>query len=404
MKFLESLWAIVQSLGVWFLFGLLIAALMHAYVPAKIFKKWLGKNSFIDVVKAAFIGVPMPLCSCGVVPTVIALKKKGASNSACLSFLISTPQTGVDSLLVSASFLSWPFAIFKLASAFIIGIFGGGVHQLLSSNLEEQAAASETELQQHSKQSLLKGLWDFAINDLFYNLWRWMVAGIVAATLISTFVSDDFLGSSIFADPLYGSIAALFLSIPLYVCATSSVPIAAVLIAKGMSPAVAIVFLIAGPATNIATIGLIYKSFGKMFTTVYLASVSIGSVLSALFFSSVINLQLPGKSHTHTSGNDLEFLGAILFSLIILSFLYQDIKKAISSRVAKETETITIRIEGMTCQGCVNKIRMALIDAKLAKGITGDPKEKTLRISGSELNLTEIKKLVELAGFSFSED
>lgn len=132
MKFLESLWAIVQSLGVWFLFGLLIAALMHAYVPAKIFKKWLGKNSFINVVKAAFIGVPMPLSSCGVVPTVIALKKKGASNSACLSFLISTPQTGVDSLLVSASFLSWPFAIFKLASAFIIGIFGNGVSGCIS--------------------------------------------------------------------------------------------------------------------------------------------------------------------------------------------------------------------------------------------------------------------------------
>jgi len=209
LDFSNNLWTVTESLGIWFLLGLLIAALMHGFVPASLFKRWLGKNSFFNVVKAAFIGVPMPLCSCGVVPTVIALKKKGASNSSCLSFLISTPQTGVDSLLVSASFLSWPFAIFKLISAFIIGILGGGIHHILhKKHTAHLIDDTPTEEIPHHRASL-KELYDFAINDLFYNLWRWMLAGIVAAALISTFLSADFMANSLFADPLYGSIAPL---------------------------------------------------------------------------------------------------------------------------------------------------------------------------------------------------
>ena len=131
MEFINNLWGVIEALGMWFLLGLVVAALLHGFVPARLFQRWLGKNSFLNVVKAAFIGVPMPLCSCGVVPTVIGLRKKGASKSSCLSFLVSTPQTGVDSLMVSASFLSWPFAVFKLVSAFVIGIVGGGIHMLL---------------------------------------------------------------------------------------------------------------------------------------------------------------------------------------------------------------------------------------------------------------------------------
>jgi uncharacterized membrane protein YraQ (UPF0718 family)/copper chaperone CopZ len=359
------------------------------------------------VVKAAFIGVPMPLCSCGVVPTVIALKKKGASHSSCLSFLVSTPQTGVDSLLVSASFLSWPFALFKLVSAFVIGILGGVIHLILqrkhAKTKRSNNALPDSESSTSHPRPGLKALYDFAINDLFYNLWRWMFAGIVVAALISTFVSDELLSQSFFADPVYGSIAALFLSIPLYVCATSSVPIAAALVLKGMSPAVAIVFLIAGPATNIATIGLIYKSFGKLFTGVYLASVSIGSIVCAIFFGSVITIHLPDVAHHHGGSNGLEFAGAVLFSLMLVSFFYKDLKAWIVSKRAPATESVTFFVDGMSCQGCVGKIRHSILDQKLGVQVTGDTEAKTLTVAGSRLEQEKIITAIVQCGFTMRE-
>jgi len=400
LDFLTNLWAVTESLGVWFLFGLLIAALLHGFVPASLFKRWLGKNSFFNVIKAAFIGVPMPLCSCGVVPTVIALKKKGASNSSCLSFLVSTPQTGVDSLLVSASFLSWPFAIFKLVSAFAIGIIGGGIHHILQKKHAPQTISDNEDIETPHLRPSFKELYDFAVNDLFYNLWKWMLAGIVAAALISTFVSADFLGNSLFADPLYGSLAALFLSIPLYVCATSSVPIAAALVLKGMSPAVAIVFLIAGPATNIATIGLIYKSFGKLFTGVYLASVSIGSIICAVFFSSVITINLPGTAHHHGGSNLLELTGAVLFSLIIASFAFRDFKNWLIAKRSSADSSITLNVDGMSCQGCVGKIRKAIIDGGLGTVVTGDTEAKTLTVAGNDLDQEKLTTVITKNGFT----
>ncbi len=407
MEFIDNLWGVVEALGMWFLIGLIVAALLYGFVPARLFQRWLGKNSFGNVVKAAFIGVPMPLCSCGVVPTVIALRKKGASRSSCLSFLVSTPQTGVDSLMVSASFLSWPFAIFKLVSAFVIGIVGGGVHLLLEKKEPEDLAVSDAQVpaeEEKNARPSWRELYDFAVNDLFYNLWRWMLAGIVAAALISTFVSADFMAGSLFADPLYGSLAALLLSIPLYVCATSSVPIAAALVMKGMSPAVAIVFLIAGPATNIATIGLIYKSFGKLFTIVYLAAVSIGSVVCAMFFSSVISLKLPGAVHQHAGGsNALVLAGAIIFSLFMLSFMLRDAKTYLLSKSSRPKTSITLKVEGMSCQGCVGKIRKAILDQKLASLVNGEPAVGSLTISGGDLDVDKLTATIRNCGFKVAD-
>ena len=398
MVFLENLWSVTQSLGIWFIFGLFIAGLMHLYIPEQLFKKWLGKSSFTNVIKAAFIGVPMPLCSCGVVPTVITLRKKGASRSSCLSFLISTPQTGVDSLLVSASFLSWPFAVFKLVSAFIIGILGGGIHQLVETANDKEQEIDISELSEPPQKKSLSELYNFAVNELFYNIWRWMITGIIAAALISTLVSDDFLSNSYFSDPLYGSLAALIVSIPLYICATSSVPIAAALVAKGMSPAIAIVFLIAGPATNIATIGLIYKSFGKLFTTIYLLSVSVGSVVCALLFSSVISVNIPDLIHHHSS-SPLETLGGFVFASFLVFFLIKDIKIYLQSKQVAGTESLVFNVSGVTCQGCVNKVRTAIITKQLAISVSGDPEANTITVVGKELDQHKLEQTIINIGY-----
>ncbi|NQZ57742.1 MAG: permease [Lentisphaeraceae bacterium] len=397
--FAENLWAIIEALGMWFLLGLFIAALMHVFVPHSFFKRWLGKSSIGNVVKAAFIGVPMPLCSCGVVPTVIAMKKKGASDSSCLSFLVSTPQTGVDSVLVSASFLSWPFAIFKLLSAFVIGIAGGALHCFFI----KETVSEEDDLEDKvngKPVNKLKAIYDFAYNELFYTLWRWMLAGIIISALLSTYISADYLNETLFADAFYGSIAALFLSIPMYICATSSVPIAAVLVAKGMSPAVAIVFLIAGPATNIATLGLIYKAFGKSFTAIYLLVVSLGSLICAWCFESVISTSITGHlSHHHHEGALLEYIFAIIFSIALCSFLIRDIRSFILSLSTKSLPELQMNVYGMSCQGCVRKIRNYVVENELADDMNGDPQGNSVTFLGRKLNAAKLRDAVLSCGF-----
>lgn len=176
-------------------------------------------------------------------------------------------------------------------------------------------------------------------------------------------------------------------------------PIAAALVLKGMSPAVAIVFLIAGPATNIATIGLIYKSFGKLFTTVYLASVSIGSIICAVFFGSVITIHLPDTVHHHGGANMIELIGAVIFSLLLLSFAYRDIKSYITAKRSSGGESITLSVDGMSCQGCVGKLRKAITEQSPGTSVTGDPDANTLTVTGEKLDQKILKSTITECGF-----
>lgn len=277
-----------------------LSGLLHVLLPKEFIRKRFRGPS--GVVSAVTLGIPLPLCSCGVIPAGIGLKNEGASDGAAVGFLISTPQTGVDSILVSASFFGWPFAIFKMVAALVTGVFGGLLADRgVPPDETEQESPASTESTNKSKH------WTEAFThaiDILRSIWIWLVIGIVVSAVIETWVPQSWIVSVNQLGLFPSMLLVLLVSVPLYVCATASVPIAAALVAAGLPPAAALVFLMAGPATNVTTMGAIYGRFGPRTLAIYILSIVGGSMLFASFFdwvitSSVSNSALHAHDHTH---------------------------------------------------------------------------------------------------------
>ncbi len=297
--YLEANWEILLELAPWLLLGTVIAAVLHVVLPRDLIRKQL--RGYGGVGKAVLFGVPMPLCSCGVIPAGLGLKKDGASDGASVGFLISTPQTGVDSILVSASFLGWPFALFKVASAAVTGLVGGWWAEAIGG---EEEAEPEAVLDDRpgTRRGAAAEMLEHGL-DILRSIWRWLVGGVLISAAIDVFVPDSALAGLGSIGALGAGLAALAVSLPLYVCATASVPIAASLVGAGMPAGAALVFLMAGPATNVATIGAIAKTLGRRMLVVYLATIVVGSLALSLVFDWVIGDEAAraALSHEHAA-------------------------------------------------------------------------------------------------------
>lgn len=334
MNLLNNFWQLFLLSAPWLMLGLLIAGLLNVYLPANFLNKHLGKEGFWTTVKAALIGAPMPLCSCGVIPAAIGLRRAGASKSATTAFLVSTPETGVDSVSVSYVLLGPFMAVIRpiaaICSAIVAGVLVGrdaDKQQAKPSEVEIKASCcdakpaepaepavkascctrkpAESEVKasccdtkplepqssasccDQSKTSPLsqwqkmKQAVSFSCNKLLSDTMVWLVVGLFFAALVQTYVPESFLtqwGSGIFA-----MLAVILISIPMYICATASTPIAAGLLLSGVSPGAVLVFMLAGPATNIATLGVVANELGKRAVAAYL----IGVIGVALIFGFV---------------------------------------------------------------------------------------------------------------------
>ncbi len=262
---------------------------MKVFLPANLMSKYLGKSSFSSVLNATIFGIPLPLCSCGVLPAGISLHKNGASKGASVSFLVSTPQTGVDSILVTWSMLGLPFAIIRPIAALLTGITGG----LLTNKIEKEKVKPpdpEPLVQSKTQRLSVKEIFRYAFVEMLNDIAKWLIIGLLIAAFIEVLIPDNFF-SEFQISGILGMLIILVASIPLYVCATSSVPIAAVLLLKGISPGALLVFLMAGPATNAAAITVIGQNMGKKTVAIYLSVLIAGSLL----FGLLIDYLLPGN-------------------------------------------------------------------------------------------------------------
>ncbi len=275
------------------LFGFFVAGALSVLVSQQLVEKHLGGAGIWPLLKASIFGVPLPLCSCGVIPVSMSLHKHGASKGATIAFLLSTPQTGIDSIFVTLSLLGPVFAIFRPVAAFVTGIVGGALVDVFSrrQQVNQPAPAKCTDESRPSEgldeccggaknRKIARGL-KYAFFTLPQDIGRAMLAGLIIAAFISALVPDDFfaekLGTGIFA-----MVIMMFLGIPVYVCATASVPVAAALIMKGLTPGAALVFLMTGPATNAASFATIWKTLGKATAIIYLATVAGCALLSSI--------------------------------------------------------------------------------------------------------------------------
>ncbi len=278
MQLFNSLLFMLNEMSPYILLGFLIAGIMHAFIPQRTFARHLSGTGLPAVFKAAMIGVPLPLCSCGVLPTAVAMRRNGASRAASTSFLISTPQTGVDSIAATWSLLGPAFAVVRPVAALVTALFGGMVVGRSENEPQPASVTTGGECSLEARRgffSKAKEALQYGFIDLVGGIGRWLVSGLIVAAVITVYVPDDFfavLGST----PILSMLVALLIAVPMYVCATGSIPIALSLIMKGLSPGTAFVLLMAGPAANFASFTLISKEMGSKSAALYLFSIVAG--------------------------------------------------------------------------------------------------------------------------------
>lgn len=402
MKLIETLFSIINTMSIYLLFGFLIAGVLHVFVPQKIFVKYLSNNNFMSVFYSALFGIPLPLCSCGVIPTAMSLYKDGASKGAVVSFLIATPQTGIDSIIATYSLLGLPFAILRPIAAFVTALAAGNIANLFvkENSIKKEIVHSclvKTKLKFSDK---IKSVFKYSFVEMMHDIGKTLLIGLIIAGFISYFVPDNFF--EIFKDnTLLSMILILFIAIPMYVCATGSIPIAVALMLKGMSPGTAFVLLIAGPAANFASILVIGKVLGKKTLVIYLLIISFGAILFGLFIDYVLPVQwfdisyFISNTHHHSLVHNILKITSTIFllSCIIYVLLFHKEKHL-------ENNFNVYKIDGMRCNKCKANIEKVISNIKGVSSVNVDLSKGVAEVSGTVME-QEIEKAVSSIGFKF---
>jgi uncharacterized protein len=364
------------------LLGSLMAGILHWILPAGWIHKHLRGPS--GVLKAVILGIPLPLCSCGVIPTGLGLRKQGADLGSSVGFLVSTPQTGIDSIIVSAGMLGWPFAWVKVLAALVSGLFGGWwTHFWIKETVTLKD--DSVDFHQHHSHSAWRVIITHALSIL-EPIWGWIFFGIILSASIQSFLPAHLLIDLQQEHSFWVLPIVLLFSLPLYVCATASVPIAAALVSKGLSLGAALVFLMAGPASNAATIGAIYKALGGRVLFIYLSTLVIGSFSFAILATPWLEGQFPLEIKAHDMEHSyLEILSVIICMSLFTYFAYQQVQSWLIKYKGKKTQktdfaSMTYMIEGMSCGGCVRKLEKTLSTIKGIESftVTRDPDQVEL--------------------------
>ena len=343
---MQEVFTLINEMSPYLLLGFLLAGLMHAFIPGMVYSRYLSGHGFRSVLYGALFGIPLPLCSCGVIPTAMSLRKEGASKGATVSFLIATPETGVDSIIATYSLLGLPFALIRPIAACCNALMGG----LLVNSLdptpalpreggtsccchhEGQLGVAEVKGQrsplnvQCSMFNKLKEALQFGFVEMMGDIGKWLVIGLIIAGFITVFVPDSFF--TIFkGSTLMSMLLVLCIAIPMYICATGSIPIAVALMLKGLTPGAALVLLMAGPACNMASILVINKVLGRKTLFVYLFSI----ITMAICWGCIVDYCLPqewfmtgmmAKACHEAEGTSWFNIGCtILLTLLLLNVL-----------------------------------------------------------------------------------
>lgn len=414
--------AMLLEMSPYMILGLIFVALLNYFVNKDLITKHIGDNSFLSILKAAIFGVPLPLCSCGVVPTAVYMSKSGASNSATVSFLISTPQTGIDSLIATYGMMGPLFAIFRPLSAFITGIFGGLAVKIFNVEEKKEEKPKFIGLNQISsikkavipkpettKEKIVKTL-RYSFIEFLDDIAVQFLIGVLISGIIAYSIPNDFFADSGLNSGIGGMLLMILIGAPMYVCATASIPIAMTLMMKGFTPGVAFVFLAVGPATNAATIMIISKSLGKKITAIYLLTISVISIIMGYMLDFAVSM---GGSqyiwHNHSSHNHDDmflnyefkiFLGIVFFIMLMFS-LY---RLYLSKYFTKNKENvladgrIKVNIEGMTCNHCVDTVTKTINRIDGVESVEVKLNENSAYIKGN-FDLNEIKTRIENVGY-----
>lgn len=401
-SFFLSLLGVTARMSPYLLLGFLIAGVLHVYVPRKFYTRFLSRDNKWSVLWAALLGIPLPLCSCGVIPTAVGLKNEKASNGAVASFLIATPQTGIDSILATFSMMGLGFALLRPAAALITGVCGGFLVNRLVPDSDSDEACCQTAAAPRGNRFFR--VFRYAYFEMMQDIGARLLVGLIIAALIQVAVPDSFF-LSVGSNTLLQMGVILLVAIPMYICSTGSIPVAAALIMKGLSPGAAMVMLMAGPAVNIASVLVVRKSMGARFTTVYLLTIIVFSVLFGLLVNAIGLGATISEHAAHVHGHTavpgpFGIVCTVLLLILIIYALAMKLFDRFKKAPAAEG-TIVYGVEGMHCNHCKAAVEESVHKVKGVSEAVATPAANTLVVKGNARE-EDIRKAVEKAGFTFT--
>ncbi len=415
---LES-WLVLGQMAPYLLFGFLMAGALSVCISPELVERHLGGRGLGPVLKASLFGIPLPLCSCSVIPVSASIRRHGASRSATTAFLLSTPQTGVDSIAVTYAMLGPVFAVFRAVAALLTGLLGGGLVQVFDRDEpggETDDASSQgcTEAccAEDPQQNILTRILHYGLVVLPRDIGLALLLGVAIAGAMAAFIEpgqwEAYVGGGI------GSILLLMaVGVPFYVCATASVPIAAGLMHIGASPGAALAFLIAGPATNAATFTTIWKLLGRRSAALYMTTVAVSAVACGLALNYLIPLfpamQPELGSHAHHADESGWFANvAAVALLLVVAWSYRN--NATAGKLSESSpeptdpqptdqQRLELQIDGMTCGHCADTVRRALAGCHGVRHAEVDFRGDRATVTGEQIDRQQLIDAATALGY-----
>jgi hypothetical protein len=405
---LVSFWDVLGAMSPYLLLGFLVAGGLSVVISSRLIERHLGGAGLGSVLKAAAFGVPLPLCSCGVIPVSASLRRHGASRGATASFLLSTPQTGVDSLMVTYALLGPVFAIYRPIVALISGVLGGGLVSAAAGGDGGGGRQAEAPCQEPccapGGRGRLRRMLHYGFVALPRDIGRALLVGLAIAALISALVPEDFFARHV-GGGIVGVLAMMALGVPIYVCATASVPIAYALVASGgASPGAAFAFLVAGPATNAATLAVVWRVLGRRTALVYLGTVAVTAVAGGLLLNGLVSAADVRAGHVGHAvlPQPVKWAAAVLLLGVLAAAVLRKGPAGAAGHAdhrAAAAQTARLRIAGMTCGHCAATVQRALAECDGVRTAEVDLHAGRATVTGERLRDADLAEAVRQVGY-----
>ena len=397
LNVIKEIWEFTLIVSPWLILGFVFSGLIHAFIGERFIRQHLGGGGFSPVLKATLFGIPLPICSCGVVPLAAGIRNDGASKAATMAFLVSTPTTGIDSIFVTYAFMGVGLAIIRPISALAGGLLVGLLVSLLvGEKIAKKDYPSDPE-HRHSLKERIKDGFNYGFGVLPEDVGKTIVWGLLIGGALSALLPRD-LSEVYLSNPLIAYPLILAISIPLYVCATASVPIAAAMMAKGLVPGAALAFLIAGPASNVVTIAFVVRKFGKKVLVIYLVSIAVVALAFGLTLDSVLSGVEAQEMLFH--GKALPFVVQLICVFLFLGLVARSVLKKKTERM--QQARFTFSVPDMNCKHCQAAVTKAIQEIPGVTNIEISLDERLVRVDG-EVDKRVIEKKIKEAGFNPAE-
>ncbi len=393
-EFIRQIVILFLEVSPYLLLGMIIAGLIHLFIGREFISNQIGKGGVSSVVKATLLGIPLPVCSCGVIPIVSSLEKEGAHRSSLMSFLVSTPTTGVDSILATYSLMGPLFALFRPLAAAVAGVSLGLLDFFFEGEYKEKPKPAP-----HAHSLLhplfkLREFFRYSFLEVPQDIGRALLIGIVIGAAITAFLPQEWFSG---LRPPYDFIASLFLSIPLYVCSTGSIPVAVSLIEKGFSPGAGLIFLIAGPATNAVTLAFVYSKMGKRSFYLYLFNLIIVSLLMGILFN-YLWLSFGADQRLLTgAGKMLPLAVKTVSAAVLLLLVLNGLRRKMVCPVNISAD-LRIAVPDIHCQHCRSVLESKLGELSGLRSVFVDVNKKSVNING-RIDREQALRLIREAGY-----